>query len=154
MGELHKIKPDLVRSDELRQEGQFGAMAATEDADRKRFEDWMKEYNKEYKTPDEEAIRFSAFKENLCNIEAHLANPNLAPHWKGLTQFSDMTLRQFLTEYLGCTFGGGYLVASDEHEDEEEDEVQGQVLEDEDKGKRVAEVEYKLEVSVKHQRRG
>ncbi|XP_076897802.1 uncharacterized protein LOC143551209 [Bidens hawaiensis] len=60
-----------------------GVMAATDEADRKRFEEWKKKYNKAYKSPNEEEKRFSAFQENLRDVEEHLANKNLKSHWKG-----------------------------------------------------------------------
>ncbi|KAK1437741.1 hypothetical protein QVD17_03539 [Tagetes erecta] len=49
------------------------AAAASDEAYMKRFEEWMKEYNKEYPTPEEKEMRFSAFKHHLRFVEAQRA---------------------------------------------------------------------------------
>ncbi|KAM0003569.1 putative fruit bromelain [Helianthus debilis subsp. tardiflorus] len=47
------------------QERRFGAMAASDEADRKRFEEWMKKQNKVHKSDEEKEIRLETFKINL-----------------------------------------------------------------------------------------
>ncbi|KAJ0536748.1 putative fruit bromelain [Helianthus annuus] len=65
-------------------EGRFEAMAAASvKSDEERFEEWMKQYNKIYKTEAEKQIRFKSFQINLREIDAHLANKSLKAHTKG-----------------------------------------------------------------------
>ncbi|KAI7731400.1 hypothetical protein M8C21_011511 [Ambrosia artemisiifolia] len=130
-------------------EGQFGAMAAASvKSDKERFAEWMKKYNRTYETKTEWEIRFSAFKENLHRVEAHFADTELKGHWMGLGYFSDMTIRQFITEHLGCTgTGGGIVDESDSDDGEAEPEEDS---EEEAEGKAEAEGD----VTVKRQRIG
>ncbi|KAJ0890625.1 putative cathepsin propeptide inhibitor domain (I29), papain-like cysteine peptidase superfamily [Helianthus annuus] len=131
------------------QEGRFGPMAASAKSDEERFEDYIKQYKKEYKTEDEKKKRFKSFQTNLRVIdafEAFVADQHPVFHAKGLTQYSDLTLVEYLREVLGrdatppdvswsdsdsdgemVWYRHGYVrdakgEGEDEYEDEEEDE--------------------------------
>ncbi|KAM0033332.1 putative fruit bromelain [Helianthus debilis subsp. tardiflorus] len=86
------------------QEGRFGPLAASAKSDEERFEDYIKQYKKEYKTEDEKKKRFKSFQTNLRVIdafEAFVADQHPVFHAKGLTQYSDLTLVEYLREVLG-----------------------------------------------------
>ncbi|MFS8022392.1 putative fruit bromelain [Helianthus anomalus] len=86
------------------QEGQFGPMAASAKSDEERFEDYIKQYKKEYKTEDEKKNRFKSFQISLREIDAYEAFVADEPpvfHALGLNQYSDLTVDEYLRDFLG-----------------------------------------------------
>lgn len=68
--------------------------ALNEDSAYKKFQNFIKKYNKQYSSIEEFMARFSVFKRSLNRIKAHKT-------WKqGITKFSDMTVQEFRKQYL------------------------------------------------------
>ncbi|KAJ0536807.1 putative cathepsin propeptide inhibitor domain (I29), papain-like cysteine peptidase superfamily [Helianthus annuus] len=136
------------------QEGRFGPMAASAKSDEERFEDYIKQYKKEYKTEDEKKKRFKSFQTNLRVIDAYeafVADQHPVFHAKGLTQYSDLTLVEYLREVLGrdaippdvswsdsdsdgemVWYRHGYVRDAKGEDEEEDGEVEEDEEEDED----------------------
>merc|ERR1711963_1048269 len=64
------------------------------------FENFVREFGKEYSDAAEHEARFAAFVENLRFIEAENAKGTNSFRL-GLTEFADMTREEFRTNYLG-----------------------------------------------------
>ncbi|KAF5793105.1 putative fruit bromelain [Helianthus annuus] len=137
-------------------------MAASAKSDEERFEDYIKQYKKEYKTEDEKKHRFKSFQINLRYIDAYEAFVADEPpvfHAEGLNQYTDLTDDEYLRDILGrdeneipphfswsdsdddcelVKYRYGYVRDSKGEEevleDEDEDEGEEEVLEDEDEG--------------------
>eukprot|EP01060_Flectonema_neradi_P024305 TRINITY_DN32_c1_g1_i4.p1 TRINITY_DN32_c1_g1~~TRINITY_DN32_c1_g1_i4.p1 ORF type:complete len:339 (+),score=71.63 TRINITY_DN32_c1_g1_i4:53-1069(+) len=71
-----------------------GLSASAEDVARLAFDSFKDKYNKEYKSENEEAKRFEAFKASLDRVAAS-GNPT-----HGITKFSDLTPEEFKATYL------------------------------------------------------
>ncbi len=72
------------------------------------FEEFTKQYSKEYKNDAEKIHRFSIFKENLLTMKERNADPQNGAEY-GIDQFSD----QKLEEYGGGAFPGDYYSEAD-----------------------------------------
>lgn len=64
------------------------------------FDGWKQQYNVEYEDADEESHRFDIFRSNLQIIINHNQDPE-ATFTMGLTQFADLSQKEFKDTYLG-----------------------------------------------------
>ncbi|KAF5771719.1 putative cathepsin propeptide inhibitor domain (I29), papain-like cysteine peptidase superfamily [Helianthus annuus] len=86
------------------QEGRFGPMAASAKSDEERFDDYIKQYKKEYKTEDEKKNRFKSVQINLRDIDAYeafVADESPVFHAEGLNQYTDLIDDEYLRDILG-----------------------------------------------------
>jgi len=74
------------------------AVAIPEDAIKTQFADFMRKYNKVYKTADEFQTRFNNFKASLARADQMQASSSDAKF--GITKFSDMSTDEFRTTIL------------------------------------------------------
>jgi cathepsin F len=82
-----------------------------------KFQQFMKDHNKNYNTIEEYISRFNTFKQNYQEIESfYLENDEKVYHEVGINQFSDMTFQEFSTNYLNLKFTGANLVATNNYE--------------------------------------
>jgi len=83
----------------VRGDGTVGEFAHALCGAKKRFESFVKEFQKVYHTAEEYEHRFGVFKNNLLKALKHQALDPTASH--GVTQFSDLTEEEFTNQYLG-----------------------------------------------------
>eukprot|EP00455_Lapot_gusevi_P026317 TRINITY_DN2777_c0_g2_i4.p1 TRINITY_DN2777_c0_g2~~TRINITY_DN2777_c0_g2_i4.p1 ORF type:complete len:361 (+),score=162.62 TRINITY_DN2777_c0_g2_i4:53-1084(+) len=67
------------------------------------FQHWMKQWNKQYKTSDEQAYRFRVFHENMQFILKHNAEARAGNHTftLAMNHFGDLTNQEYRARYLG-----------------------------------------------------
>merc|ERR1711915_344044 len=73
---------------------------ASSSAFNKEFEEFKKEFGKDYESAEEELKRFEIFKENAKMIAEHNLRQEL-PYTRGINFFSDLTEEEFKSTYLG-----------------------------------------------------
>lgn len=93
------IRQVTDQGDALRGDGTVGEFAHALCGAKERFEGFMKEFDKVYRTVEEYEHRFGVFKNNLLKALKHQALDPTASH--GVTQFSDLTEEEFSSQYLG-----------------------------------------------------
>merc|ERR1712121_301787 len=64
-----------------------------------KFQEFKKEFDKSYETPEEELKRFNIFKDSYRQVEEH--NRQQLPYTRAVNQFSDLTQKEFQSTYLG-----------------------------------------------------
>ncbi|GFS35211.1 cysteine proteinases superfamily protein [Actinidia rufa] len=79
------------------------------------FESWLVEYGKSYNALGEKERRFEIFKDNLRFVDKHNADVNRS-YKVGLNQFSDLTLEEYSSIYLGTKFDMRMTNVSDRYE--------------------------------------
>ncbi|XP_057503110.1 actinidain-like [Actinidia eriantha] len=79
------------------------------------FESWLVEYGKSYNALGEKERRFEIFKDNLRFVDEHNADVNRS-YKVGLNQFSDLTLEEYSSIYLGTKFDMRMTNVSDRYE--------------------------------------
>ncbi|KAK1407600.1 hypothetical protein QVD17_39220 [Tagetes erecta] len=90
-------------------------MTASDEADMKRFEEWMKKYNKQYPTQEEKELRFDAFKIYLHHVDSYLAQGFTG---KALDRTSDMTPYELFTLEFGYDLDARMQWGSDSDDDD------------------------------------
>jgi len=73
---------------------------ASSSAFNKEFENFKKEFGKDYESAEEELKRFEIFQENAKRIAEHNLRQEL-PYTRGINFFSDLTEEEFKSTYLG-----------------------------------------------------
>ncbi|CAH8389971.1 unnamed protein product [Eruca vesicaria subsp. sativa] len=63
------------------------------------FENWISNFEKAYKTVEENLRRFEIFKDNLKHIDE--TNKKVKNYWLGLNEFADLSHEEFKNKYLG-----------------------------------------------------
>ncbi|XP_057502568.1 actinidain-like [Actinidia eriantha] len=79
------------------------------------FESWLVEYGKSYNALGEKERRFEIFKDNLRFVDEHNADVNRS-YRVGLNQFSDLTVEEYQSIYLGNRFNPRRTKVSDRYE--------------------------------------
>ena len=79
------------------------------------FESWLVEYGKSYNALGEKERRFEIFKDNLRFVDEHNADVNRS-YRVGLNQFSDLTMEEYQSIYLGTKFDLEGTNVSDRYE--------------------------------------
>lgn len=64
------------------------------------FDYFKREYGREYNGDIDESIRFAIFKENMIDVDKKNALYYPTTEY-GITQFSDLTQEEFVSQYLG-----------------------------------------------------
>jgi len=64
-----------------------------------KFQDFKTKFSKDYKTADEEKLRFDIFRRNLAEVDAH--NMGGSSYTKGINEWSDLTQAEWEEMYLG-----------------------------------------------------
>ncbi|CAN6297699.1 unnamed protein product [Urochloa humidicola] len=72
-----------------------------EEAMQSRFEDWMKEYGRSYKSEEEKAQRYQIFKEGQIICDMHNKRYASKPACFGTTEYSDWTYEEW-SQSCGC----------------------------------------------------